>query len=112
MRRFIPVCLLGAAWTLSAVARADRVVLGGGTVLEGKTTTKNGKIVVETEAGEVAVPADSVSRIEKSEATTSRFDARYGALQPGDVQGRLELADYCRNHDMRARERKLLLEVI
>ncbi len=110
MRTLIPMCLFGAACTLSAAARADRVVLVGGTVLEGKTTTKNGKVVVQTESGEVAVPADSVSRIEKSES--NGFEARYAALQPGDVQGRLDLADYCRSRDMRARERKLLLEVI
>ena len=112
LRRFIPAALLGAACTVSAAARADRVVLIGGTVLEGKTTTKNGKVIVQTEAGEVAVPADSVSRIEKSEATANGFEARYATLAPGDVQARLDLADYCRNRDMRARERKLLLEVI
>jgi hypothetical protein len=112
MRTFIPLCLLGAACTLSTAARADRVFLVGGTVLEGKTTTKNGKVIVQTEAGEVAVPADSVSRIEKSESGTNGFEARYSALQSGDVQGRLDLADYCRSRDMRTRERKLLLEVI
>lgn len=112
MRTFIPMCLFGAACTFSAAAHADRVVLIGGTVLEGKTTAKNGKVVVQTEAGEVAVPADSVSKIEKSESNTNAFEARYAALQPGDVQGRLDLADYCRSHDMRSRERKLLLEVI
>jgi hypothetical protein len=112
MRTFIPMCLLGAACTLSSAAYADRVVLVGGTVLEGKTTTKNGKVVVQTEAGEVAVPADSVSRIEKSESGTNGFESRYAALQPSDVQGRLDLADYCRSRDMRTRERKVLLEVI
>jgi len=111
MGKFIPVCLLSAAFTLSTVARADRVLLVGGTVLEGKVTKKNGKVIVQTEAGEVAVPADSVSRIEKSD-TANGFEARYSALQPGDVQGRLDLADYCRSRDMRTRERKLLLEVI
>jgi hypothetical protein len=113
MRRFTPaLCLLGAAFTLSAVAWADRVVLVGGTVLEGRVISKNGKVVVKTEAGEVAVPADSVTRIEKSESAASRFEARYAALSPGDVQGRLGLADFCRSRDMRAQERKLLLEVI
>lgn len=112
MRTFIPLCLLGAACTLSTGARADRVFLVGGTVLEGKTTSKNGKVIVQTEAGEVAVPSDSVSRIEKSESNANGFETRYAALQPGDVQARLDLADYCRSRDMRTRERKLLLEVI
>jgi hypothetical protein len=112
LAKFIAVCLFGAAAMLSTEARADRVVLVGGTVLEGQVTKKNGKVVVQTEAGEVAVPVDSVSRIEKSESGANGFEARYAALPPGDVQGRLDLAEYCRNRDMRTRERKLLLEVI
>ena len=97
---------------MSFSARADRTVLVGGTVIEGRATTKNGKVIIQTESGEIAVPLDSVSRIERGDSAAGRFDARYAALASGDVRGRLELADYCRAHDMRARERKLLLEVI
>jgi hypothetical protein len=113
MRKTV-VLLLGIAATCgwSNIALADRVVLVGGTVIEGKVTKQNGKVVIQSESGEVAVPADSVARIEKAEPGVDRFDARYAALPPGDVRARLELADYCRSHDMRARERKLLLEVI
>jgi hypothetical protein len=38
--------------------------------------------------------------------------SRRAKLKPGDVQGLLELADFCRDHAMPARERELLLEVI
>jgi hypothetical protein len=93
-------------------AKADRVFLAGGTVLEGTATRKNGKVVVEIESGQIAVPADSVERIEKSESVVSEFDKRYAALPAGDAKARLALADFCRDHDMRAREHKLLLEVI
>lgn len=113
MHRFLFVLVgVGAVSAFSGSAWADRVVLVGGTVIDGRVTTKNGKVVIQSEAGEIAVPADSVSRIEKSETTEAQFDSRYAALHPGDVRARLDLADYCRSHDMRARERKLLLEVI
>lgn len=104
--------LLGALSGLAGVARADRVVLVGGTALEGKATRKGGKVVVEMESGNVTLPADSVQRIEKASSVVSRFEDRYAALRPGDARARLELADYCRDHEMRGRERQLLGEVI
>lgn len=97
---------------VSHAARADRTFLVGGTVLEGKATRKGSKVVVEVEAGEVSLPADTVTRIEKSESTVSRFEARRAGLHAGDVKARLDLADYCRDHDMRARERGLLFEIL
>lgn len=111
-RLLTAVCLMGAVSAVSENARADRVVLVGGTVIDGRTTTKNGKVTIQTESGDVTVPADSVSRIEKSEPVASRFEARYAALPPGDVHARLDLAEFCRTHDMHAQERKLLYEVI
>ncbi|HEX7672083.1 MAG TPA: hypothetical protein VF395_20955, partial [Polyangiaceae bacterium] len=83
-----------------------------GTIIEGKATRKAGKVIVEVEAGEIALPADSVVRIEKTESVVSRFETRYAALAPGDAKARLGLADYCRDHDMHARERQLLQEVL
>lgn len=113
MWRHVPaISAFSAACAVLLPARADRTYLVGGTVIDGKATTKNGKVVIQTESGEIAVPAESVARVERGDRAVSHFDARYAALRPGDVQGRLELADYCRAHDMRARERKLLLEVI
>jgi len=112
--RSIPLALAAvcALCGIAGVAHADRVVLVGGEVLEGKATRQGDKITVEVEAGQISVPAEAVARIERSESLVSQFDARYAALRPGDVQGRLNLADYCRDHGMRAREHKLLLEVL
>lgn len=113
MWRPIPaIFAIGAVCASALPARADRTYLVGGTVIDGKATTKNGKVVIQTESGEIAVPVESVARIERGDPSVNHFDARYAALRPGDVHGRLELADYCRAHDLRARERKLLLEVI
>jgi hypothetical protein len=106
------LAVLGATVALASPAFADRTFLVGGTVLEGKATRKGDKVVIRLEAGEISVPADSVERIEKSESVVGEFDARYAALQKGDVKARLALADYCRDHAMRAEERRLLLQVI
>ncbi len=102
----------GVTVALCSSAFADRTILVGGTVLEGKAIRKGDKVIVRLESGEITVPADTVERIEKSESVVGQFDARYAALPKGDVKARLALADYCRDHSMRAEERKLLLEVI
>jgi hypothetical protein len=112
MRSHWVLAAFGATIALSCPAFADRTFLVGGTVLEGKATRKGDKVVVRLEAGEISVPADSVERIEKSESVVGQFDARYAALPKGDVKARLALADYCRDHAMRAEERRLLLEVL
>ncbi|HVU04362.1 MAG TPA: hypothetical protein VHE30_21540 [Polyangiaceae bacterium] len=93
-------------------ARADRVVLTGGTVLEGKASRSGDRVVVEVEAGTVTLPAAAVQKVEKSESPVDTFVQRYAALKPKDVSARLSLADYCRDHGMRGRERTLLAEVL
>jgi hypothetical protein len=93
-------------------ASADRVHLKGGTVLDGEVEKKGGKVIIVGEAGTVAVPQDSVLRIEKAESAVSKFEASYAALRPGDAKGRLALADFCRANDLKASERRMLLEVI
>jgi hypothetical protein len=99
-------------FTEALPAHADRTILVGGTVLEGKATRKGNKVVVQMESGEITVPADSVQRIETSESVVSKFEALYAALPSGDVKARLDLADYCRDHGMRNDERRLLLAVL
>jgi len=110
MRRL--VLALGAASGASGVCKADRTYLVGGTVLEGKATRSGQRVVVEVESGEITLPASAVLRIERGESIVSRFEARRAALRPGDVKARLELADYCRDHGMRGRERALLVEIL
>lgn len=100
--------LLAAA----GVAHADEVHLQGGSVIEGRATRDGDTVIVRMESGEIRLPADSVQRIDKSEASDAIAQRRRAALAPRDVRGRIELAAYCREHDLRATERALLEEVI
>lgn len=97
---------------VAGTARADRVYLSSGNVIEGKAQRRDDKVIVELESGEISLPAETVTRIEAAESDVQRVDARYAKLKQGDVKGLIALADYCRDHGMRERERKLLLEVI
>jgi hypothetical protein len=111
IRVTIVVGLLLAAFVPGA-ARADKVHLSGGAVLEGKVSQVGDKVLVEVEAGTLSVDARSVTRIERATSSVETFLARRAALAGGDVAGRLALADYCRAHEMFTRERELLREVI
>jgi hypothetical protein len=114
MRRILSVsaalCAL-ACLPLPLVA-ADDVHLESGNVIEGKVTRHDDKVVIEMESGQITLSADSIKHIDKRESNVEQFERRYEALKPNDVAGRMALADYCRDHDMRARERTLLEEVI
>jgi hypothetical protein len=81
-------------------------------VIEGKARVEGDRVVIELESGELGLPADTVARIEPAPSPVQRLQARRDKLAAGDVAGRMKLADYCRDHDMRGRERELLHEVI
>jgi hypothetical protein len=97
---------------VSGNARADHIVLASGAQLEGKATRRGDKVVVELASGEISLPADAVERVEAAESALDRFNARYAKLRAGDVTGRLELADFCRDEAMTQREQQLLHEVL
>lgn len=111
-RIVVALGVLVAGLGTAHVARADRVVLSGGGVIEGIATRRGDKVSIEVAAGVVTVPSDTVVRIEKSESPVSRVQSRRAALPAGDAKARLDLADYCRDHDMRAQEKSLLAEVL
>jgi hypothetical protein len=98
-----------AACAQASIATADRVVLVSGAVLEGKVERDGDKVVVETDSGKVALPADMVKRIEASHSDVQEFEARLARLARDDVAGLLALANYCRDHEMPARETEVLL---
>jgi hypothetical protein len=113
VRRFIAsgvafACMAGAPLR----AAADDVHLSGGTTIEGKAVRQGDKVVVELESGQITFSANDVERIDRRESSVELVDRRYAALKADDVSGRLALADYCRDHDMHAREQALLQEVI
>lgn len=108
------LCATGTAGLLliAAGVRADEVHLQSGSTIEGRASRDGDTVVVRVESGVIRLPADSVQRIDKSEASDDIAQRRRAALAPRDIRGRLELAAYCREHDLRATERALLEEVI
>jgi len=109
MRRWLAVIALT---TLATPVSADRVHLAGGSVIEGRARREPGKVVVELESGAIALASDSVIAIEPGESPVQRFEARRAQLERSDLEGRLALAGFCRDHGMREQERTLLLEII
>lgn len=112
--RVCAVCAAGAVALLLSAAgvRADDVHLHGGSSIEGRATRDGDTVVVRVESGVIRLPAESVERIDKAEASDDVAQRRRAKLAPRDIQGRLELAAYCRDHDLKATERALLEEVI
>lgn len=92
--------------------RADHVHLVGGAVIEGNANRVGEKVLVDVPSGQLSLPVASVVRIEESETDVERFEKRLAKLKPNDVKGMLALATFCREHDMRARERELLQKVL
>jgi hypothetical protein len=89
-------------------AHADEVHLVGGTQLEGKATRHGDKVVVEMAEGQITLNADGVERIERGRSNVDRYRELADKLKPNDVPARLALADFCRDHDMQAREKEWL----
>lgn len=104
--------LCAALSALSGPAQADDVHLSGGNVIEGKVVRDQNRVTIEVESGKITLSADSVERIDRRESAVEHFERAHAALKSDDVKGRMALADYCRDHDMRSREREVLQEVI
>jgi hypothetical protein len=103
----IALCCLAAS-----TARADRVFLKGGAVIDGKVSEADGKIVVQVESGSLSFRADEIERVERGPTQEERFEEQLAKIPPRDVAALLKLADYCRDHDQPAREREVLRKVI
>jgi hypothetical protein len=91
---------------------ADDVHLDNGEVIEGRATRTGDKVTIELESGQISLSAESVKRVEKRESRVERYEKAYQKLSPNAVAERMKLADYCRDHGMRERERALLQQVI
>ncbi|HTU63493.1 MAG TPA: hypothetical protein VMF89_33755, partial [Polyangiales bacterium] len=91
---------------------ADDVHLDNGEVIEGRATRNGDKVVIELESGQISLTAESVKRIDKRESRVEQFEKVYQSLPPDAVAERMKLANYCRDHGMRERERVLLQQVI
>ena len=100
------------ALSVCTLARADKVHLQGGNVLEGKVSREGDKVVVELESGTIRIDARSVTRIEHAETPLERITRLRAGLSKAAVDERLALANMCREADLTRCERELLEEVI
>ena len=73
MLRIVLVALLVS---LAGVARADRVHLKSGAVIEGKATRAAGQVLVEVESGQIGLSVDEVDRIERGASPVQEFEAK------------------------------------
>lgn len=96
----------------SSTARADKVHLVSGAVLEGRVTEQGDKIVVAMESGTVSLAKTAVERLELRRAPQDELAERRAALRADDVAGRIVLANFCRAHDLASSARELLREII
>jgi hypothetical protein len=97
---------------LASSASADRVHLKGGAVLDGKVSEAGDKVVVQVESGTLSFRADEIERIDRGPSQLERFEDQLAKVRPGDVAALLKLADFCRDRELRAREREVLRKVI
>jgi len=96
----------------SGHARADRIFLEGGRVLDGEATVEGDKVQVLLESGRISLSRSEVLRVEKSTSALQEARQREAAVRPDDVPGLLRVADFCRDHDLRKRERALLERIV
>lgn len=97
---------------LAGTAHADTVHLLGGTSIEGKASRHGDKVVIEIEAGEIAVSVDEVERIDAGSSVVQRFEAMRAKVSERDLRGLISLANFCRDNEMKDRERVLLMRVV
>lgn len=97
---------------LPGTVYADQVHLVGGSTIEGKASRKGDKVVIEIESGEIALSASEVAAIEPGPSPVQRFEAMHAKVGARDARALLVLANFCRDHDMKERERLLLLRLL
>ena len=112
---FILVAAIGGAFTHSFPnhASADNLYLDDGAVVHGGDAVVDGdRVILQVAGGHMIIPRQAVVRMEEAESDVTRFKARYAKLKSRDVAGRLSLANWCRDRDLRRREAELLKEII
>jgi hypothetical protein len=97
---------------LPGTVYADQVHLVGGSTIEGKASRKGDKVVIEIESGQIALSASEVAAIEPGPSPVQRFEAMHAKIGARDAGALLALANFCRDHDMKERERLLLLRIL
>jgi uncharacterized protein YkwD len=99
MKPILPT-LLGSVSALLIVflapARADRIHLKDGRVLEGEVTEeKDGRIRLKMKLGSVWLRKDRILRVEKVLPPREAYEKRRKVLLPGDAPGWMKLGRFC-----------------
>ncbi len=102
----------GPLFVSSLPARADKVYLHSGSVLEGEATREGDKLVVQLESGSIRLPANSVLRVEQAPTPLAEITRLRAKLVENAIEERIALADRCRAAQLTRCERQLLEEVI
>lgn len=94
----IPLSL--ALLLLALPARADRITLANGNVVEGKAEAQGDTVRVALRRGWVELPKAAVARIEAAETPWEEYERRAQALKEGDAGGHAALAAWCRTRGL------------
>lgn len=109
------ILVLAAALALAApTALADTVILRDGRKLQGEVTWSDDKkkLEVKTRLGSIVVDAGDVVRVIIEETPEQELLRRRAALAPGDLAGRVALAEFCVDNRLERDAAALLLEVL
>jgi hypothetical protein len=107
---FLAMALVGLT---ASLALGDIVHLKTGGKVEGEIIERTDlHLKVKTRFGVQTVLLSQLARIEEKETPQAELERLRAALQPGDVEGRLELAAHCRKHGFVKEWKRLMEEVV
>lgn len=110
-RRFLSSVLI-----LFAVAPvfADQVHLKNGRVLEGtiQEETKDSLVVKTTSGATATIPLANVKKIERGATAADDADTKLAALDPDDLMGHHELAQWCESKKLAAKAKAIYTKVL
>jgi hypothetical protein len=94
-------------------ALGDVVHLKDGSKLEGKILSEGTKgIKIRTRFGTVDIPRSRIDKIEKGKSAREEYQDRKAALSSRDVNGRFELALFCKQKKLSKEYKALLQEIL
>lgn len=94
------VLLLAALLLAVPAARADLVVLKNGGKLEGIVTDRGDSVEVQTKTGKLTVARADIEKIVAQKTPLDEFKDRFAALQAGEPEAYLELAEFARTSQL------------
>jgi hypothetical protein len=91
---------------------ADTIYLKDGRVLEGELERDGNKVKIRTALGAITIRESEIERIEEKVSPEEEIAEQRKLLEETDVDGRIELAEYAREHRLFKIEKELLWDVI